>query len=174
MQKPKSENLRVSTDFLCSIYALALSWWWKKKKKKSPYSFFINGSPYLVKLQQPQEQHYPFLPMCAVVVCVQTMECLPVFGIFNVRKEVGALNCIPVLCKHQNWLEEKSPSSHPGNELSSPPFKKCSQTSSLMALWNWLSVAYQVLFRPPGFLSKCVPWNSSQYCAWICGPTLYQ
>ena len=58
--------------------------------------------------------------------------------------------------------------------VSSPPFKKCSQTSSLMALWNWLSVAYQVLFRPPGFLSKCVPWNSSQYCAWICGPTLYQ
>ena len=93
------------------------SWCWKKKKKKSPYSYFINGSPYLVKLQQQQEQHYPFLPMCAVVVCVQTMECLPVFGIFNVRKEVGALSCIPGLCKHQNWLEEKRPSSHPGNEL---------------------------------------------------------
>ena len=42
------------------------------------------GSPYLGKAQQPQEQLYPFLSVCAVFSCVQTMVWLPVFGIFNV------------------------------------------------------------------------------------------
>ena len=31
------------------------------------------GSPYLGKAQQPQEQRYPFLSVCAVFSCVQTM-----------------------------------------------------------------------------------------------------
>ena len=31
------------------------------------------GSPYLGKAQQPQEQRYPFLSVCAVFPCVQTM-----------------------------------------------------------------------------------------------------
>ena len=36
--------------------------------------------PYLSKAQQPQEQRCPFLPVCAVFSCVQTMVWLPVFG----------------------------------------------------------------------------------------------
>ena len=40
-------------------------------------------SPYLGKAQQPQEQHYPFLLVYVVFPCVQTMVCLPVFGIFK-------------------------------------------------------------------------------------------
>ena len=46
------------------------------------------GSPYPGKAQQPREQRYLFLPVCAVISCVQTMVWLPVFGIVNVRKGV--------------------------------------------------------------------------------------
>ena len=41
-----------------------------------------------VRLQQPQEQCYPFLSVCAVFLCVQTIVWLPVFGIFNVCTDV--------------------------------------------------------------------------------------
>ena len=43
-----------------------------------------------VLVQQPQEQRYPFLPVCAVFSCVQTMVWLLVFVIFNVRTYVDA------------------------------------------------------------------------------------
>ena len=35
-----------------------------------------------IKLQQPQEQRYSFLPLCVVSSCVQTTVRLPVFGDF--------------------------------------------------------------------------------------------
>ena len=41
------------------------------------------GSPYLGTAQQPQEQRYPYLSVCAVFSCVQTVAWLPLFGIFN-------------------------------------------------------------------------------------------
>ena len=59
----------------------------KKKSKKSVLHCLlweIIQSPYLGKAQQLQEQLYPFLSVCAVFSCVQTMVWLPVFGIFNV------------------------------------------------------------------------------------------
>ena len=46
-------------------------------------------SPYLGKTQQLQEQHYPFLSVCAVFLCVQTMLWLPVSGIFNVHTDIN-------------------------------------------------------------------------------------
>ena len=33
--------------------------------------------------QQPQEQRFQFLPLCAVVACPDPVVWLPVFGIFN-------------------------------------------------------------------------------------------
>ena len=48
------------------------------------------GSPYLGMEQQPQEQRYPFLSVCVVFWCVQTVVWLPVFGIFNVRTDSDA------------------------------------------------------------------------------------
>ena len=52
------------------------------------YCFIVScgkfGPPYLVKAQQPQEQRYPFLSVCAVVWCVQAMVWLPASWIFNV------------------------------------------------------------------------------------------
>ena len=47
--------------------------------------YFIVRSLYLSKVQQPQEQRYPFLSVHAVCSFVQTMKWLPVFGVFNVR-----------------------------------------------------------------------------------------
>ena len=70
--------------------------------------------PYLCKAQQPQEQRHPFLPVCAVFSCVQTMVWLPVFGICNVRSDVDARDCTRGLCGHgknPHWkltLGEKS------------------------------------------------------------------
>ena len=46
-----------------------------------------------VKLQQPQEQCYPFLPLCAVSVRVQTMVQLSTFGIFDVHTDADACAC---------------------------------------------------------------------------------
>ena len=43
--------------------------------------------------QQPQKPRFPFLPLCAVVVCVQTVVWLPVYGNFNVRTDVDACDC---------------------------------------------------------------------------------
>ena len=48
---------------------------------------------WVVKAQPPQEQRYPFLPLCAVFPCVQTMVWLPVYGIFNVPTDVDTCNC---------------------------------------------------------------------------------
>ena len=44
--------------------------------------------------RQPQEQCYPFLSMCAVFSCVQTMVWLPMFGIFNVCTDVTSTHAI--------------------------------------------------------------------------------
>ena len=46
------------------------------------------GCHALARLQQPQEQHYPFLPVWAVFLCVQTVVWLPMFGIFNMCTDV--------------------------------------------------------------------------------------
>ena len=61
------------------------------------------GSPYLGETQQPQEQGYPFLSVCAVFSCVPTMVWLPMFRIFNVCTEVNARSCTWGLYRH--WRE---------------------------------------------------------------------
>ena len=70
-----------------------------------PY-FFVPcgnfGSPYLGKSQQPEEQRYPFLSVCAAFSCVPTMVWLPVLGIFNVRADVDACDCTRGLYRHQS------------------------------------------------------------------------
>ena len=43
--------------------------------------------------QQQQEQRYPFLPVSAVLLGVQKMVWLPVFGILNVRTDADACDC---------------------------------------------------------------------------------
>ena len=66
------------------------------------------GSPYLGKAQQLQEQHYPFLLVCVVFLCVQTMLWLPVLGIFNVLQEQRypfLLVCVVFVCvQTMLWL----------------------------------------------------------------------
>ena len=46
-----------------------------------------------VRLQQPQEQCCPFLPMCAVVLFIQTVVWLPLFGIFNACTDADTCCC---------------------------------------------------------------------------------
>ena len=53
------------------------------------------------RLQQPQEQWYPFLTVRAVFACDQTMVWLPVLGFFNVRTDVNACHCTLGLYGHR-------------------------------------------------------------------------
>ena len=55
------------------------------------------------KAQQPQEQRYPFLSVCVVFSCVQTIVWLPlvpVFGIFNVHTDADVRDCTRGLSGH--------------------------------------------------------------------------
>ena len=73
------------------------------------------GSPYLGEAQQPQEQRYPFLSVCAVFSCLQTMVWLPVFEIFNMRLHLGAVRT--PYYENMHWkltLEEEEKNAGPG------------------------------------------------------------
>ena len=62
-----------------------------------------SGLLYLGKAQRPQKQHYPFLSVCAVFSCVQTMVRLPVFGIFNTFKAFRCLGFLTLLKHSDVW-----------------------------------------------------------------------
>ena len=52
-------------------------------------------------VQQPQEQRYPFLPVCAVFSRVHTMVWVSVSGIFDVHTDVDACDCTRGLYGHR-------------------------------------------------------------------------
>ena len=52
-----------------------------------------SGWPYLGRAQESQKQRYPFLSVCAVFPCVQTMVWPQVLGCFNVVTYVDACDC---------------------------------------------------------------------------------
>ena len=56
----------------------------------------------LVRLQQAQEQSYPFLTVPAVFLCVQTRVWLPVLGIFNMHTDVSACDGTRGVYRHCN------------------------------------------------------------------------
>ena len=91
-----------------------------------------------VRLQQPQEQRYPFLTVHAVFSCVQTKVRLPVLWIFHVRTDVNARDCTRGLCGHrkrvctESWLWEKNSSSHRGIEPDSAACRSGALTSELL------------------------------------------
>ena len=60
-----------------------------------------------VRLQQPQEQRYPFLSVFAVFSCVQTQVWLPMLGIFNLRTYLDARDCTRGLYWHRTSLHWK-------------------------------------------------------------------
>ena len=61
-----------------------------------------------VKLQQRQEQRYPFLTVRAVFSCVQAEVWLPMFGIINVHTDVNACDCTRGLYGRQKWVCSES------------------------------------------------------------------
>ena len=89
-----------------------------------------------VRLQQPQEQRYPFLTVGVVFLCVWTKVCLPVLGFFNVHTGVNACDCTQGLYGHckrvccESWLWEKNPLPHQGIKPASPAWWS-------NALTNW-------------------------------------
>ena len=81
----------------CSLWELG--WLYLATAAPRTVQFMGNlGCLTWVRLQQPQEQCYPFWAACAVFLCVQTMVCPPVFGIFVWT--VDASNCTWGLYKH--------------------------------------------------------------------------
>ena len=53
---------------------------------------------------KPQKQCYPFLLMCAVFLCVQTMVWLPAFGIFHFCTDVDRCDCTQGKYEQHNSL----------------------------------------------------------------------
>ena len=78
-----------------------------------------------VRLQQLQEQCYPFLTVCAVFLCVQRKVQLPKLGIFHVHKDVNACKCTWRLYGHckrvciESQLWGKIPCCYRGTEPAS-------------------------------------------------------
>ena len=100
--------------------------------------------------QQPQKQHFPFLIVCAVFLCVQTMVLLPILGIFNVRTDVEACDCtggLLIIIVISVNSERKSPC------LQKPKILKCSQTNNVPDILGGMN-------RSP----KTVIWNAD-HCA---------
>ena len=50
---------------------------------------------FVLHQQQPQEQSCPFLSVCVVYSCVQTVVWPPVSGIFNMHTDIEACDCTP-------------------------------------------------------------------------------
>ena len=100
----------------------------KKLSSLIRYSKF--GLPYLGKATSATGAMLPFptSAVCAAFPCVQTMEYLPAYGIFNMLTDVSACNCTQGLCKHceivypegGDW--EKNPMPHWGIK---PPSVLC-------------------------------------------------
>ena len=61
----------------------------------------LPGNSGRLALDKPQEQRYPILSVCAVFSCVQTMDWLPVFAIFNVHTDDDTCDCTRVLSGHR-------------------------------------------------------------------------
>ena len=61
------------------------------------FLFFFS---FVLHQQQPQEQSCPFLSVCVVYSCVQTVVWLPVSGIFNVCTDIEACDCTWGLYRH--------------------------------------------------------------------------
>ena len=108
----------LSSDFsLIAVFYVV-----ENKCFKNHLSLVVNlGCLTWVRLQQPQEQCYPFLSLCAVLLCVQTIVWLIVFGIFNVHTESdasdftqGYMNIIGDFALTVDW--EKNPLMHNGSE----------------------------------------------------------
>ena len=82
-----------------------------------------------VRLQQPQEQRYPFLTVRAVFSWVQTKVWLQMLGTFNVLTDVNACDCTRGLYGHHEkvctecWLWEKNPLPHRGIEPASAAWR---------------------------------------------------
>ena len=94
----------IASQHVQSVLSLLPSHPHLKKKKKFSTSLIPCknfGWPTWVRLQQPPEHRYPLLTVGAVFLCVQTKEWLPMLGIFNVRINVKARDCIRGLYMHR-------------------------------------------------------------------------
>ena len=133
------------------------------------------GLSSLGKAQQPQEQRYPFLVVCAAFPCVHTMVWLPVFGIFSIVRtdwwwcmrlhtracSVRLRVCVPV-----------APNIGLGKSLSDPEtfiLRHLFLTGVQTKYWNWSWLSYNVKYvkgaRKAPSVSDC--W-SLLYSAVLC------
>ena len=99
---PMKSRKKVAHDVIIILLGLALHRlaWFMMPQSQTDRHFLVHlairvllpensGRLNCVRLQQPQEQRYPFLSVRAVFSCVQTKVWLPVLGIFDVRTDVN-------------------------------------------------------------------------------------
>ena len=88
-----------------------------------------------VRPQQPQEQRYPFLTVRAVFSCVQTKIWLPLFWIYNVRRDVNASDCTGRLYGHRKSLHWKLTQGE--KSLAAPGNRTCVSGVPVRCCTNW-------------------------------------
>ena len=111
-----------------------------------------------VRLQQPQEQRYPFLTVHAVFTCVQTKVWLPVLGIFNVWTDVHAHDCT---WECTNTVRESTLKVNSGIKI-----PRCTRESNLLQQRASLTL-YQLLSYIPALISiwGSVLGHSKAHCS---------
>ena len=122
------------------------------------------GSHSWVRLQQPQEQRYPFQPLCAVFSWVQTMVWLPVFGSLTCTEMLmqgighrGCTNTVTESALKGDWEKTRLP--HRGIEPASVlrlVFSiRCSANRAMSLSWETKT--------NPSLTSvhRCIPTGSS-------------
>ena len=94
-------NAEYESEKIATAWILTSSHYQVQQLTKIRLASIAGNSGHLTWVrQQPQEQHYTFLPVSAVnavFLCLQTVVWLPVFGIFNMRPDFDACNCTPGL-----------------------------------------------------------------------------
>ena len=109
------------------------------------------GSPYLGKAQQLQQQQYPFLSMCTVFSCVQTMVWLKadvLFGVFNVRTDVDVCDSTQGGCT--DTVRESAPEIDSGEKI---PCRTGDSNPRQHCAWLFSLALYQLRYhrsRSPG------------------------
>ena len=134
------------------------------KKPKNQYDFPVPlgkfGLPSMGKAEQLQEQRYPFLSVCAVFSCVQTMAWLPVFGSFNVHTHVEACNCTRGLYWHRKRVCTGSWDADSGRKIPC-----CTGDSNLHQYHAWLFSRrlYQLSCPRPSLNIACFQLHGEKF-----------
>ena len=123
----------------------------------------------MILAQQPQEQCYPFLSVCAVFPCVQTVIWLPVFGIFNMSTDVDACNCAQSGCL--DTISESALKVDSGRKI---PCRSGDSNLHQYCIWLFSWTLYQLSYSLFLMCLSVWSWHGSRsHSLWCLSGVLY-